>query len=401
MTELLHLLVSIALWPLAGFLLLLSVYMFGLCIGAWLLRSPRAMGATPPRIAVLIPAHNEEGGIATTVRDLLRSAYPQSALQIFVIADNCSDKTASVAAAHGATVLERHDLAIRGKGQALDWALKKLDGELQTFDLVAFVDADMYVDGKFFAEMAAQFQRAEVQVVQGRYTISNPSASWLTAMGYLSFAYVNHVRPAGRTFWGGTAELKGSGMVFRRELICSTGWPAGSIAEDVDFGKDLLLRGIRVMYAPRAIVTSDIPTKLKQVAVQQSRWEGGKFHVFSKFFRRTWQTFLRSPNAALADAMLDLFVPPLSVVVLLSLLGFALAFATTSPPPWIFLVPLATFGLAVMTGLLQLRPPFRTYLYIAAAPAFMAWKLFLLASIALRPAETEWKRTPRSSEKER
>jgi 1,2-diacylglycerol 3-beta-glucosyltransferase len=390
--------IAAALWVLLGSLGLLSLYIVFITLGAWCLRAPVDKPRSSLRVAILVPAHNEEHGIGTTIRDLLAADYARSGLEIFVIADNCSDGTAAAARAAGASVLERFDTTSRGKGQALDWALKKLDPQLHQFDLVAFVDADMYVDRRFLAAMASAFEDARVQVVQGRYTISNPSASWLTALGFMSFAYVNHVRPAGRAFWGGTAELKGSGMVFRRELICSTGWPAGSIAEDVDFGKELLLRGIAVQYHPHAIVTSDIPSKLKQVAVQQSRWEGGKFHVFRKFSGPTARQFLKTPKWALADALFDLCVPPLALICFFAVVGFAAAWFVDGPPAWAFLLPLAAFGCAVSTGLAQLRPPAKTYLYVAFAPFFLAWKLIMLARIALKPAETEWKRTPRDAE---
>jgi len=388
------------LWALAAYLLLISGYMAALCAGSWLLRS-KGRGlphGRVPSIAILVPAHNEEAGIATTVRDLLRSEYPAASREIFVIADNCSDRTAAAAAQAGASVIERFDTTNRGKGQALDWVLRSHAHTLERFDLVAFVDADMFVDPQFLAASAWAFAEPSVSVVQGRYTVSNPSSSWLSALGFMSFAYVNHVRPAGRTLFGGTAELKGSGMVFRRQLICETGWPAGSIAEDVDFGKELLFRGVRVVYAPSAIVTSDIPTSLRQVTVQQSRWEGGKLHVIRKFMGRTFRALVQAPSIALADALIDLIVPPLSAIILLALLGFGLALFLPAPPAWLFLVPLLVFGITVMSGLIQLRAPFRTYLYIACAPAFVIWKLVLLAKLATKPTETEWKRTPRDAE---
>lgn len=402
MHTLLETVLSTTLWGLWSYLLVISLYIALVTFGAWCLvlkeRVHRSKTTSRPTIAILVPAHNEELGIATTVQQLLGAEYPRESFRVIVIADNCTDRTAEVARAAGADVIERTDLVKRGKGQALDWVLKEHEQLLSRFDLVAFVDADMYVDPKFLAALAEKFADPQIQVVQGRYTIANPGASWLTALGFVSFAYVNHVRPAGRTFWGGTAELKGSGMCFRRELICETGWPSGSIAEDVDFGKELLFRDICVHYAPRAIVTSDIPTRLRQVEVQQSRWEGGKLDVERKFFGRTLRALMRRPSIAMLDALLDLCVPPLSVVVLLSVLGFALAFLVDAPSPWLFLIPLAAFALSVVTGLVQLRPPFKTYVYLACAPAFILWKLTLLARLMRRPGQAEWRRTPRDAE---
>lgn len=390
--------VETVLWVDVAYLWLVSAYIFVICLAAWMVPSRRSGAPSKSRIAVLVPAHNEEQGIGTTVKDLLASNYPRDAFEIFVIADNCSDGTARAAMAAGAQAFERHDEVKRGKGFALDWALTAQASVLSAFDVVAFVDADMYVDREFLSAINERFADSRIQAVQGRYTVSNPAASPLAAMGYMSFAYVNHVRPAGRSALGGTAELKGSGMAFRRELICSIGWPAASIAEDVDFGKDLLFRGVRVVYAPDAVVTSDIPTTLRQVTVQQSRWEGGKIHVFRKFFGRTLGALVRRPSIALADALLDLLVPPLSVVLVLAALGFVGAWLAGGPPLWSFAVPVLVFALAVLTGLLQLRAPAKVFAYIAFAPVFIAWKLLLLAKIAFAPAETEWKRTPRDAE---
>jgi len=78
------------------------------------------------RFAVVIPAHNEELVIGDTVRQLLRQDYPRALFSVFALADNCDDRTAAVAAAAGATCLERHAPAHRGKGHVLAWALPRI-----------------------------------------------------------------------------------------------------------------------------------------------------------------------------------------------------------------------------------------------------------------------------------
>lgn len=388
------------LWIAGGYLAVISIYMLLIAIGAWFYRPPRATVQLQPRIAVLVPAHNEAAGIGTTILDMMAVEYPADKVTVFIIADNCTDETAAVAREAGATVAERFDDANRGKGHALDWFLSVHKDALAEYDLIAFIDADMFVDKGFLQGLAEAFAHDKVEAVQGRYTVSNPEASWRSALGYMSFAYVNHVRPAGRSFWGGTAELKGSGMAFRRDLILETGWPAHSITEDIDFGKDLLFRGILVHYAPHAIVTSDMATTASQAAVQQSRWEGGNLYVFRRFFGQTVGAFLRRPRIALLDAALDLCVPPLSIVVLMTVTGLAVAPFLPGVPVAVFGAPVAAFGAAVLTGLIQLRAPAKVWLYIAAAPVFVLWKLALLFRVAAGPAETEWKRTPRDAELE-
>ena len=78
-----------------------------------------------PRMAVLVPAHNESCGLLPTLEDIKPQLRPCD--RMLVIADNCTDDTAAVAAACGAEVIERRDAAKRGKGYALDFGLRHLD----------------------------------------------------------------------------------------------------------------------------------------------------------------------------------------------------------------------------------------------------------------------------------
>jgi hypothetical protein len=75
-------------------------------------------------LAVLVPAHNEAEGIATTLATILPQL--RSSDRLLVIADNCTDATAEAARQAGATVIERHNLTQRGKGYALDFGLSRL-----------------------------------------------------------------------------------------------------------------------------------------------------------------------------------------------------------------------------------------------------------------------------------
>ncbi len=384
-----------AAWALAVPVTAISLYMLRVVIGSWLYHPGRRMPAAGSSFAVIVPAHDEEQGIAATVAQLLATDYPRELVRIFVIADNCTDGTAAAAAQAGAQVVVRNDADNRGKGQALDWFLREHRDLLQAEELIAFIDADMQVGGKFFLAMSAAFTDPGTFVAQGRYMVANPSRSVLSAIGYASFCYVNHVRPAGRCFWGGTADLKGSGMVFRTQFLLPRGWNAHSIAEDIQLGKELMLEGIRVAYVPSAGVESDIPATLSQVRVQQSRWEGGKPEIYASIIPLAASAFLRRPSGLLLDGLLDLMVPPLSIVILLNLTGLLLSWLAASASLWIFLASIAVFGLAVLSGLLQNRAPGGVYWRLIAAPAFVVWKLALLLRVAIAPAPTTWQRTPR------
>ncbi|MCC6145573.1 MAG: glycosyltransferase, partial [Candidatus Hydrogenedentes bacterium] len=269
----------------AAYLSLVAGYLFLLTVGAWLYRPGVGglVGQGPP-YGILIPAHNESGQIGKILADVAALDYPADRRAAIVVADNCTDDTAVKARAAGATVLERHDLENRGKGQALDWLLREHGDLLRQYEALAIVDADMDIDPAFLRELAACFASSPaVEVVQALNAVSDPAANWRSAIGYMAFNVINHVRPAGRCFFGGTAELKGSGMAFRTPLLLKYGWPAHSLTEDVEFSKQLLLDGVLVTYQPRAKVESAIPATRAQADIQQQRWEGGKLYLVKKY----------------------------------------------------------------------------------------------------------------------
>jgi 1,2-diacylglycerol 3-beta-glucosyltransferase len=382
-------------WAVAVIVAVVSLYAAAIVLGSWLYDRGTGSPVEQPPFAVIVPAHDEEQGIRETIGQLLAADYPSRMLRIFVVADNCTDETAAAAREAGAQVLVRTDPENRGKGQALDWILRESPQLFEGVELIAFIDADMKVDGRFFNAMAAVFTRDKAVVAQGRYLVANPCRSVLSAVGYMSFCYVNHVRPAGRCFWGGTADLKGSGMVFRSQFLLARGWNAHSIAEDIQLGKQLMLEGVRVAYVPNALVESDIPATLSQVSVQQSRWEGGKREIYAEIFPRIVDGFLRRPSWLLMDGLFEMLVPPLSAVILINIAGAALAGLVGSDAVWVFIASLATFGAAVLSGLLQNRAPIGVYWRLLAAPAFVMWKAWLLLRVFFSAAPKTWQRTPR------
>ncbi len=91
-----------------------------------------------PRVSVLVPAHNESARIVPTLTDVLAQMGPGD--RLLVVADNCSDDTASAARAAGAEVIERHDETNIGKGHALDFGIRHLSAAPP--EVVIVVDAD-------------------------------------------------------------------------------------------------------------------------------------------------------------------------------------------------------------------------------------------------------------------
>ena len=137
------------------------------------------------KFMAIIPAHNEEKVVANLISSLQKQNYPQNLYDIYVIADNCTDKTAEVAKNAGAIVYERFDEEHKTKGFALNWFLKQKIEEDAQYDAFCIFDADNIVDPNFIKNMNRKLCQGE-EVVQGYRDIKNPTDSWITA-GYAIF----------------------------------------------------------------------------------------------------------------------------------------------------------------------------------------------------------------------
>ena len=175
--------------------------------------------ARPPhlRFDVVVPAHDEEGGIAATVRSLLAVDYPAELRRVLVIADNCSDATADRAREAGAVVLVRRDAERRGKGYALASGYDRVlaDG---IADAVVVVDADTEASTGLLRAFAARLDAGAV-AVQSDNVVGNPRASWRTCLMAIAFALFNTVRSLGRDRLRCSTGLRGNGMCLSVKVL--------------------------------------------------------------------------------------------------------------------------------------------------------------------------------------
>jgi cellulose synthase/poly-beta-1,6-N-acetylglucosamine synthase-like glycosyltransferase len=244
----------------------------------------RSRTGDPPYLAVLVPAHDEELGVTEPVRALVAQDYPAGQLDVIVIADNCSDDTAGVAAAAGATVWERQDLSARGKGQALGWALARLRAQARRPEAVLVVDADCVASLNLCAVVAEELADPDVRAIQVRYDVSNAEESPTAALRAAGFILKHVIRSRGRARLGLSCGLFGSGMAFRTSLFDEVQWPT-SVTEDTELHLELIQRGVVVRYAERAAVHSAMPTTAAAAAEQQLRWESGNAQLAGAHLR--------------------------------------------------------------------------------------------------------------------
>ena len=375
----------------AGYLLLCT-------IGAYLFRKEIATKNKFLNIGVLISAHNEEEGIAHTIEGVLACDYPTNLLNIYVIADNCTDNTATEARNTGALVFERVDSINRGKGQALDWFLINFVESYRHTNVITIIDADVSPDKNYLREISASLSNPRIQVVQAFNSVSNPDAGWRPALSDAAFNIFCHLRMAGSIKLSGTAVLKGNGMAFKTDLLKQYGWPCHSVVEDMEFTLRLLEDGISVNYNPDAVIRSEMVTSGKSATSQRNRWEGGRFMLVNKMTLPLLKLFAKTGHPRYLFALAELATPPLSLLVML----FSIASAGTLlllNGTWLILA--ASFWLIlvfyVISGQIQRRAPLSTWLYLATAPLYILWKIPLYAAMILKKRSTAWVRTERES----
>jgi cellulose synthase/poly-beta-1,6-N-acetylglucosamine synthase-like glycosyltransferase len=222
-------------------------------------------------LAIVIPAHNEGPGIQPTLDDV--KAQLRRGDRLLVVADNCTDDTAAIASAAGAEVIERHDPTRRGKGFALDFALKHLSQKPP--DCVIFIDADCRISPGAIDALALACERAG-RPVQALYLMA-PPLGYERDFQLSAFAWrvKNYVRPLGLKNLHRPCQLMGTGMAFPWFALQTVNLASGHVVEDLKLGLDATAAGHPPVFLPGATVSSEFPTSTTGMQTQRERWEGG------------------------------------------------------------------------------------------------------------------------------
>ena len=233
-----------------------ALYLAGLSVLALIperTRAPRA--STRRRFVILIPARNEEQRLPLLLASIAALDYPRDLVSTIVVADTCTDGTATVARAAGVMVCERSNLQHVGKGYAIEFGLREIG---DAYDALVLVDGDCSMSPNLLDAFNRRIDAGD-EVVQAYYTMNAAGGSSTQAVRGLALALVHLVRPLGKRRIGASAGLKGSGMCFSRRVIAEAGWQAFGLAEDIEQHNRLLRLGFRVGFARDAVVTGASP----------------------------------------------------------------------------------------------------------------------------------------------
>jgi cellulose synthase/poly-beta-1,6-N-acetylglucosamine synthase-like glycosyltransferase len=274
-----------------------------------------------PNVAVLVPAHNESSGLIPTLDDIKAQMRPGD--RLIVVADNCTDDTAAIAAAAGAEVVARRDPARIGKGYALDFGLRHLSRDPR--NVVVMIDADCSLSDQALERLVLTCA-ATGRPVQAHYVMAAPRGSTINyQVAEFAWRVRNWVRPLGLSALGLPCQLMGTGMAFPWNVISSAHLAHGQIVEDLQLGLDLTLAGNPPLFCPSAIGKSHFPSSAEGATTQRERWERGHVDMVLKTVPRLLYTALTRRNMDLLALTLDLAVPPLSLLALLVISIFAAA----------------------------------------------------------------------------
>jgi len=381
--------------------LLTLVWFAEILAGCFALRKEKSSHVAAPgtpshRTAVLIPAHNEGVGILSTIRDIQAQLGPND--RILVVADNCTDDTAAIVQAAGCEVIVRADPTHCGKGYALEFGVRHLS--LNPPDIVVIMDADCRLGANALRHLS-ESAKASGRPVQSLYLMLAPTyAPPGKGVALFGWRIKNWVRPLGMKLFGLPTQLFGTGMAFPFHLLLDRDLGNSRLAEDCALGIALASAGHPPLFASEARVYSHFPVSQASSEQQRQRWEKGHLDNIIDLVPGAFAKSLRDRNLGLAALAIDMAVPPLSLLVLVTavfeILG-GVAFVLGATPAVVAIPSLSALLLVLGTVLAWTAVgrdllPLRELLLL---PLHAIQKVVFYHRIASGKATSAWIRTDR------
>ena len=382
-------------WLAAAIVFIPIVVLFIECVAAAVPAGMPPPGGPRPEAAVLVPAHQEQHFITSTVEHLRPQL--QTSDRLIVIADNCTDRTAELARGAGAQVIERHDEHRRGKEYALAHAIDQLRSSPPQVVLV--IDTDCRVEPGTLDTLARTAHHSG-RPVQAAYLHAAPQPRTPTGeVNALAVLVKNMVRPLGLWRLGLPCQLTGAGTALPWHVIDRLPLATGHMAEDYQMGVNAARAGFPPLFCPQAVVRSNLPAKSDAARGQRRRWEHGHIHMLLRQAPGLAALGLWRRRIDLLALGLDLFVPPLALLSVAWLSASAAATACGSwtgrwGPAWLVAVAGLLLAVSVVTAWARFGRSSVSALALLAAPLYVLWKIPIYLAFPFRRQKI-WLRTPR------
>lgn len=232
------------------------------------------------KYAILIAARNEENVIGNLLDSINRQDYPKDLLTTFVVADNCTDKTALISRQNGATCYERFDNEHKTKGYALKYLFEQIkkDYGIENFEGYFIFDADNLLRPNYITKMNDAFDSGEKIITSFRNT-KNFDENFIAASYGIHWIRSVRTMHRARSVFHLATNIQGTGFLFTNEIV-KEGWKYTSLTEDRAMTADAVSKGYMISYQDEAEFFDEQPTNFKIALRQRLRWSKGLLLAF-------------------------------------------------------------------------------------------------------------------------
>lgn len=271
------------------------------------------------KYAFFIAAHNEEAVIANLVKSIKDQDYPSELIDVFVVADACTDNTADEARRAGAIVYERNDLARKGKSWVMDYGFNRILEEYpDTYEGYFIFDADNLLSRDYVCIMNDAFDQGYLAVTSYRNS-KNFGSSWISSAYATWFIREARYLNNPRMICGTSCAVSGSGYLISAKIVEGMhGWDFHTLTEDIQFSTFCAVHGVQIGYAP-AEFYDEQPLTLSASVKQRMRWTKGFYQVFFTYGRHLVKAMTRFRRFAAYDLLMT--IAPGMLLTLISVLA--------------------------------------------------------------------------------
>lgn len=339
------------------------------------------------RFAVLVSARNESAVIANLIESIKDQTYPGELVDIFLVADNCTDNTAEIARNCGANVYERFDKVNVGKGYAMNFMLNKIKEEYgeDKFDAYFVFDADNVLDPNYIEEMNKSFSDG-YDILTSYRNSKNYGDNWISAGYALWFLresmYLNYPRMLLNT----SCAISGTGFMFSKNILKRIGnWKYFLLTEDIEFTVDHVTNDYKIGFCKDAMLFDEQPNTFTQSVRQRMRWAKGYIQVFCNYGKHLLSGMFKGGSFSCFDMAMNimpaLIITTSNLAVNLTALVAGLAAGVDVSPllggilPCLWGMYTTLYVIGAITTVTEWKKiyttPFKKILYTFTFPIFM------------------------------
>ena len=285
-------------------------YQFYYIIYAMFVKPKRFPKVIPShRYAVMLSARNEENVIGYLLDSINSQTYPSELVDVYVVADNCNDKTAEVSAGKGAFVYERFNKELIGKGYALDYLFSEVFKKVgkEYYDGYFVFDADNLLEPNYIEEMDKCFSQGN-RIITSYRNSKNYGDNWISAGYALWFIREAKYLNSPRYMLNTSCAVSGTGFLVHRDIINEQdGWKHFLLTEDIQFSIDKVIHGEKVAYCHWAMLYDEQPTSFRQSWRQRLRWSKGFLQVIGKYGTSLVKRIFKAKSFSAFDMLMTIF----------------------------------------------------------------------------------------------